>query len=332
MEQTNFIAEETGLNFGSTVEAIIKRSCIIDYGIIQEVVSDGVVDVALAVSRTEQDMFCMTCVLANIASSSFTLNVTPKKGDRVLVVYPRIFDDDMFTVPEEEDDAIKPVINFDAKGYNLMSGIAILINQYKEASHKNLITVEDGKVDMKLGYYEEDDEEKFHITFSTDEDGAVAFSNEKCNINIDKDGCLNAEFGYYEEDDEEKFHNIITTDKDGAVTASNDKASLEVSKDGDITVANEKGSVDMNKDGELTYSVDDKATVSVDKDGALAFSNKKSTFDIDKDGYLAYANTGDNNTKLEFTSSGMTLKDKNGFDIVTDGTYTIINGNLKVKK
>lgn len=144
MKEPNFIAQEAGLNFGSVVEAIIKRSCIVDYGIIQDVVADGVVDVSLAVSRTEQDMFCMTCVLANIASSSFTLNIKPKKGDRVLVVYPRIFDDDMFTVPDG-DKAVDPVINFDAKGYNLMSGIAILINQYKEASHKNVITIdEDG--------------------------------------------------------------------------------------------------------------------------------------------------------------------------------------------
>lgn len=142
MEQPNFIAQEAGLNFGSVVEAIIKRSCIVDYGIIQNVVADGVVDVSLAVSRTEQDMFCMTCVLANVASAGFTLNIKPKKGDRVLVVYPRIFDDDMFTVPDG-DDALKPIINFDAKGYNLMSGIAILINQYKEASHKNVITIND---------------------------------------------------------------------------------------------------------------------------------------------------------------------------------------------
>lgn len=144
MKEPNFIAQEAGLNFGSVVEAIIKRSCIVDYGIIQNVVADGVVDVSLAVSRTEQDMFCMTCVLANIASSAFTLNIKPKAGDRVLVVYPRIFDDDMFTVPNG-DKALKPIINFDAKGYNLMSGIAILINQYKEASHKNLFTIdEDG--------------------------------------------------------------------------------------------------------------------------------------------------------------------------------------------
>ena len=162
MKDPNFIAQEAGLNFGSVVEAIIKRSCIVDYGIIQNVVADGVVDVSLAVSRTEQDMFCMTCVLANIASSSFTLNIKPKKGDRVLVVYPRIFDDDMFTVPDG-DDALKPIINFDAKGYNLMSGIAILINQYKEASHKNLLTIDED------GYFKfENKDNKTLVEFTKD--------------------------------------------------------------------------------------------------------------------------------------------------------------------
>ncbi len=190
MKDPNFIAQEAGLNFGSVVEAIIKRSCIVDYGIIQDIVADGVVDVSLAVSRTEQDMFCMTCVLANIASSAFTLNVKPKKGDRVLVVYPRIFDDDMFTVPDG-DKALKPIINFDAKGYNLMSGIAILINQYKEASHKNLITVDEGKVTIALGYNADDD--KNMLNFTSDENGAFTVSNDKCSITVDKDGYLDYE-------------------------------------------------------------------------------------------------------------------------------------------
>lgn len=174
MDKPNFIAQESGLNFGSTVEAIIKRSCIVDYGIIQEVVSDGVVDVALAVSRTEQDMFCMTCVLANIASSAFTLNVTPKKGDRVLVVYPRIFDDDMFTVPDG-DKAVDPIINFDAKGYNLMSGIAILINQYKEASHKNVITIDE---DGYFKYENKDGKTMIEVT----KDGFTIQDKNECNI------------------------------------------------------------------------------------------------------------------------------------------------------
>ena len=191
MTDPNFISQEAGLNFNTVVESIVKRSCIIDFGIIQEVVSDGIVDVSVAVAKTEQDMLCMTCVLANIASSSFTLDIKPKKGDRVLVVYPRIFDDDMFTVPDEEDDALKPKINFEAKGYNLMSGIAILVNQYKEASHKNLIAVEDGKVTIALGYNADD--EKNMLNFTSDENGAFTVSNDKCSITVDTDGYLDYE-------------------------------------------------------------------------------------------------------------------------------------------
>ena len=142
MTEPNFLAQSEGLNFGSVVEAIIKRSCIIDFGIVQKVVAKGIVDVSVAVARTNQDMFCMTCVLANIASDSFTIDITPKKGDRVLVVYPRLFDTEMFTVPDGDNTNL--IINPNAKGYNLMSGIAILINQYKKASHKNLLTIADG--------------------------------------------------------------------------------------------------------------------------------------------------------------------------------------------
>lgn len=196
MKDPNFIAQEAGLNFNSVVEAIIKHSCIIDYGIIQDIVADGVVDVSVAVSRTEQDMLCMTCVLANIASAGFTLNVKPSVGDRVLVVYPRIYDDKMFTVPNGEEDKKKIIVNFDAKGYNLMSGIAILINQYKKASHKNVITLEEGKVTVALGYNKDDD--KNTLNFTTDADGAVTLSNEKYSVAVDKDGYLS----YTNADDE----------------------------------------------------------------------------------------------------------------------------------
>lgn len=178
MKDPNFIAQEAGLNFNSVVEAIIKHSCIIDYGIIQNIVADGVVDVSVAVSRTEQDMLCMTCVLANIAGAGFALNVKPSVGDRVLVVYPRIYDDKMFTVPDSDTEKKKLIVNFNAKGYNLMSGIAILINQYKKASHKNVVTVNNGNISAKLN--------KVEIT--TDSDGAITVDNGKATVNIDKDG------------------------------------------------------------------------------------------------------------------------------------------------
>lgn len=150
MDNPNFLTEEAGLNFGTVVESIIKRSCIIDYGIIQDVVADGVVDVSVAVSRTKQDMFCMTCVLANIASSAFTLNIKPHKGDRVLVVYPRIYNNAMFKVTTDESKNAELIEDFNAKGYNLASGIAILINQYKSAGHKNVVTIDKDSIEVEV--------------------------------------------------------------------------------------------------------------------------------------------------------------------------------------
>ena len=160
MTEPNFISQEAGLNFNTVVEAIIKRSCIIDFGIVQDVVSDGIVDVAVAVSKTEQDMLCMTCVLANIASKAFTLNVKPHKGDRVLVVYPRLYDDKMFNFTGSEGSDAELTVNYEAKGYNLASGIAILISQYREAGHKNVITIDE---DGYFSYINSDNKTKIEV-------------------------------------------------------------------------------------------------------------------------------------------------------------------------
>lgn len=177
MKDPNFLTKEAGLDFNTVVGDIIKHSCIVDFGIIQNVVADGVVDVSLAVSKTPQDIMCMTCVLANIASSSVTFHIKPNVGDRVLVVYPRLFDDKMFAVPSGSQ-ATEVIVNPEAKGYNLTSGIAILINQYKQDTHENVITIDEGKVSSKLN--------KVEVT--TTADGDITVDNGKATINIDKDG------------------------------------------------------------------------------------------------------------------------------------------------
>lgn len=161
MNPSDFVSGKEGLNLSSAIEAMIKRSCIIDYGIIQNVVADGVVDVSLAVARTEQDMICMTCVLANIASSNFTIKIEPNVGDRVLVVYPRLFNDTMFNVNGDDTDT-NIVVDKTAKGYNLASGIAILLNQYKSSGHNNVLTIGSG--------------------------GTFTFVNEKSTVSLDSDG------------------------------------------------------------------------------------------------------------------------------------------------
>lgn len=170
MDEPNILAGKNYLDFIASVEAIIKRSCIVDYGIVQRVVADGVVDVAVAVSDTPQNMYYLTCVLANTASSSLTINIKPNVGDRVLVVYPRIYDEKMFAVPDG-DKKTEVIVNKQAKGYNLMSGIAILLNQYKESSHKNVITVDNGTVEMKLAYDEQ--QNKNLVQINIDNQGNV---------------------------------------------------------------------------------------------------------------------------------------------------------------
>lgn len=173
MKPSDFVSGKQGLDLSSAIEAMIKRNCIIDFGIVQNIVADGVVDVSVAVSKTAQDMVCMTCVLANIASSNFTLKVVPKKGDRVLVVYPRIFSDTMFNVEGDETKDTKIVVDKTAKGYNLASGIAVLLNQYKSSGHKNVVTIDEG--------------------------GAFTFVNEKATVSLDSDGYL-----HYTNNDDEK--------------------------------------------------------------------------------------------------------------------------------
>ena len=190
MNSSDFVAGREGVGLSSAIEAMIKRSCIIDYGIIQNVVADGVVNVSVAVSKTEQDMIIMTCVLANIASANFTLKIVPKKGDRVLVIYPRIFNDTMFKVEGDETKDTKIIVDKDAKGYNLASGIAVLLNQYKSSGHKNVVTIDEG--------------------------GTFTFVNDKATVSLDSDGYIS-----YEQTEEE--NNTLFSFSDSGFTIK-DKA------------------------------------------------------------------------------------------------------------
>lgn len=209
MKPSDFVSGKQGLDLSSAIEAMIKRNCIIDFGIVQNIVADGVVDVSVAVSKTAQDMICMTCVLANIASSNFTLKVVPKKGDRVLVVYPRIFSDTMFNVKGDETKDVKIVVDKDAKGYNLASGIAVLLNQYKSNAHESVLT------------FDED------ITFTRgntqlvlNKDDEISVTNGKADITVDKDG------------------NVTIDSKNGKICLKNSMTSLYTILDGMLQILN----------------------------------------------------------------------------------------------
>ena len=207
-------------NFMTAVQAMISRSCIVDFGVIQKADKKGIVEVAVSVADSSEDIKYITCVLANTASSSVTVNIKPNVGDKVIVLYPRRFDSKMFSADNKD-----VIVNKNARGYNLFSGIALLCNQYKVNSHKNLITLEDGTVTIQLVYNEDDDKNK--VIASINSDGELAYSsNENFNLNVNKDGSF-----------ELASNNVqITTNSNDEVSITNGKATVKIDSSGNVTV------------------------------------------------------------------------------------------------
>ena len=167
----NDLAGLDNLSIINVIQSFIKRSCIIDFGIVKEVLGKGVVNVAVSVSETEQDGIYITCVLANISSNNFSIYIEPTKGDKVLVVYPRRYSEKMFDV-----DNTDLIINENPNGYNLMSGIAILFNQFRTKNYKNFMQVNANGLNVTLK-----EGETFKVT------------NGKATFNVDADGNINVE-------------------------------------------------------------------------------------------------------------------------------------------
>ena len=143
------------------INNIIKRTLIVEWGTVKEVLGDGsVVDVQLSVTDKAESMTVVTCVLISPCSQNFAINVIPAVGDTVLVLSPRHYDSSMFEVSENKE----VVVNSTAKGYSNLTCLAILYNQFSD-TYKNSITVTD--------------------------EGALTLSiQNKANITLDKDGYL----------------------------------------------------------------------------------------------------------------------------------------------
>ena len=231
---SNILNGASSANFMTAVQTMISRSCIVDFGVIQKADKKGIVEVAVSVADSSEDIKYITCVLANTASSSVTVNIKPNVGDKVIVLYPRRFDSKMFSTDNKD-----VIVNKNARGYNLFSGIALLCNQYKVNSHKNLITLEDGTVTIQLVYNEDDDKNK--VIASINSDGEFAYSsNENFNLNVNKDG----ELAY----------------------SSNDNFNLNVNKDGEFELVSNNVQITTNSNDEVSIT-NGKATVKIDSSG-----------------------------------------------------------------
>lgn len=172
----------------ATIRRLINRTIIVEWGTIKEINEDGgVVEVLLSVTDRPENATVVTCILISPCSKGFALDIKPSVGDKVLVLSPRFYDVDMFDVTEDTE----VIVEDNSYGYNKLTCLAILYNQYREDTHKNYISIDEGKVTMALGYNEDD--EKNMLNFTSDADGAFSVSNPNCSITVDKDGYLSYE-------------------------------------------------------------------------------------------------------------------------------------------
>ena len=198
----NNLLKSLGMSDSDMLHRAIGTTFIVEYGIIKKIPATGIVTVEMSVADSADNIIITNCVLASFSSSSVTVNIKPNIDDKVIVLFPRRFAGKMFN-PETNE----PIITDCGNGYTLMGGIAILLNQYQEAFHKNYIDISDGCITLKMAYSEDDDKNLF--TFDSNADGELTLVSNDVQI---------------------------TTNKDSEITVANGKATITVDKNGNVTI------------------------------------------------------------------------------------------------
>ena len=198
----NNLLKSLGISDSDMLHRVIGTTFIVEYGIIKKIPATGIVTVEMSVADSADDIIITNCVLASFASSSVTVNIKPNIDDKVIVLFPRRFAGKMFN-PETNE----PIITDCGNGYTIMGGIAILLNQYQEAYHKNYIDISDGCITLKMAYSEDDDKNLF--TFESKADGGLTLVSNNVQV---------------------------TANKDSEISVTNGKAKITVDKDGNVTI------------------------------------------------------------------------------------------------
>lgn len=216
-----------GLSDADATHRRIGATYIVDYGIIKDIPTDGIVTVEMSASKDKQSITITNCILASFASSSFTVKIKPNIDDKVIVLFPKNYSSRMF-----DKEVNETIISQATEGYCLLGGIAILLNQFQDF-HKNYIDFSDGCADIKLAYSEDDD--KNFISLNTNKDGEITLTVK------------------------DKFSQKM--DKDGALNITSNKTKIEINKDDEITVNNGKATVTIDKDGNVKIDTSGKYTI-----------------------------------------------------------------------
>lgn len=158
MDDKGTISKALSTSQSASIKGIINRTLIVEWGTIKQIVSKGVVDVLLSVTDKPENTTVVTCPLVSPCAKSIAIDIEPQVGDKVLVLSPRRFDVDMFTLSDDTEVIERP--NF--TGYNNLSCVAILFNQFRPASYETNINV--------------------------NSDNEVSITTPKTKVNIDKNG------------------------------------------------------------------------------------------------------------------------------------------------
>ena len=121
-DEKNIFLEATAQSLGDMLHRVINNTFIVEYGIIKNIPAEGIVTVEMSVAEKADDIVITDCVLASFASTSVTVRIKPNIDDKVMVLFPRKFHCDMF-----QQDNNEPIIAEATTGYNVLSGIAILL-------------------------------------------------------------------------------------------------------------------------------------------------------------------------------------------------------------
>lgn len=176
------------------VQQILRRTCIVDFGVITEVLGENVVKVGIAVADSVEDVQIIVCTLISPCSATMALNIEPSVGDKVLILFPRHFSSSMFEVTEGDP---APIIDSACQSYSRLGGLAILMNQFNYDKHRNNFQLSaDGVLSIRLPY--DDNDSANVITAQTDGEGKMSLDISKNDgdaslvaVDIDQDGNAN---------------------------------------------------------------------------------------------------------------------------------------------
>lgn len=182
------------INSNAVIQSMINDSFMIEFGVIKEVVAEGVVNVIASCADKNRDAKLFTCVYGGFATSELSIVVEPKVDDKVIVLFPRRFLPQMFKLENNEI-----IVAKNTRKRGVFSGIALPFSQITD-EYKNILKIqEDGTFDFKT----END-----LNINVNKDNEITIDTTKAKVTIDKDG------------------NVSIDAMDGKLTLKNNKASL----------------------------------------------------------------------------------------------------------